>query len=529
MLPAPRIPRRLRLPLVLLAPVLGVVAALVAFRPAPPPPALVILVTVDQMRGDYLARWSGQWTGAFRRLEREAAVFPEGRQDHGLTETAPGHATLLSGREPAGTGIVTNGLGVGDSSVRLLGTTGGGASPWRFRGPTLVDWLRKADSGTRVLSVSAKDRAAILPIGKTRASVVWYSDGRFTTSSYYRDTLPEWVEAWNARGGVAAVSGRPWRLLLPDSAYPEPDSVPRENHGKDFTFPHVAHEPVAEGIKRTPWVDSLILDLALAGVRALDLGRRARPDLLAVSLSGTDYIGHAFGPDSREVHDHLLHVDRWLGQFLDSLEARVGKGRVFLVLSADHGVTPFPELTQARGRDAGYLRLGALIREVNRQLAARHSSAPKLVQDNGLVFADREQLREAGVSPESLATALAAQAWRLPGVADAWTPATLGAAVPVNVHARRWARQLPRDFSWLLAVQARPGWVYGDGPTGGAEHGTTNDDDAGVPVIFLGPGIPAGIFPDTVRTVDIAPTLASLLGLKPEGRLDGRPIRRLTR
>ncbi len=146
MLPAARFPRRFRLPLLLLASAIGTVAALVGFRPAPPPPALVILVTVDQMRGDYLLRWRNQWTGAFRRLEREAAVFPEGRQDHGLTETAPGHATLLSGREPAGTGIVTNGLGVGDSTVHLLGTTGGGASPWRFRGPTLVDWLRRADS-----------------------------------------------------------------------------------------------------------------------------------------------------------------------------------------------------------------------------------------------------------------------------------------------------------------------------------------------------------------------------------------------
>lgn len=508
---------------------LGAVSLVVgAVRRAPPSTALVVVVTVDQMRADYLGRWSGQWTGAFRRFLREGAVFPDGRQDHALTETAPGHATLLSGRAPAGTGIVNNSLGVPDSAAPLLDSNGPGASPRRFRGPTLVDWMRKADTGLRVLSISAKDRAAILPIGRGRYPVYWFSEGRLTTSRYYADSLPAWLAAWNRRNGVAALAGRSWTLLLPDSAYTEPDSVPRENRGADFTFPHVLLGDPAARVTRSPWIDSLILDAALAGVTALDLGRRGRPDLLAVSLSGTDYIGHAFGPDSREVHDQLLRVDRLLGRFLDSLESRVGAGRLLVVVTADHGVTAFPELAAARGLPGGYVRLPALVRETNRRLAEHVPGGALLAVDNGLVSADREKLRDLGISPESLATALAGQASRLPGVVEAWTPATLGADVETNVHAARWVRQLPRDHGWLLAVQVREGWVFGYGP-GGAQHGTSNADDVNVPVIFLGPGVRPGVFPDTVRTVDIAPTLARLLGVRPDGRLDGHALRRLTR
>jgi len=518
---------RFRSLLPLLALVAGAALALVGMRRPPARPALVILVTIDQFRPDYLARWQAQWTGGFARLMREGAVFPAGRQDHALTETGPGHSTLLSGREPAGTGIVSNSVGVGDTTVTLLGVEGSGASPHRFRGPALADWMRKADSGLRVLSVSYKDRSAILPVGRSRASVYWMSRGKFTTSTYYADALPSWVDTWNAKGGYPALKDRSWTLLLPDTAYAEPDSVPRENRGRDFTFPHPLGDAVGT-VNRNPWLDSLTLDFALEGARQLHLGRRDRPDLLAVSLSATDHIGHAFGPDSREVHDQLLRLDRWLGAFLDSLEAVTGSGRLLVVLSADHGVTPFPELAAERGRPGGYIPLPRLVREVNRQLAERTGGKVSLRASSGLIYADRERLRELGVSPESLATALVAQVWRLPGVADAWTPATLAGAVARNEHATRWWRQLPRDFSWLVAIAPKEGWVYGDGP-GGAQHGSSNLDDVGVPIAFLGPGIPAGVFPDTVRTVDIAPTLARLLGVRTDGRIDGRPIRRLTR
>src|SRR5262249_33490966 len=163
-------------------------------------PRLIVLITVDQMRADYLNKWSRQYTGGFARLLKSGAVFSSAFQDHANTETAPGHSTLLSGREPYRTGIVFNAEGVPDDNAPIIGGGGPGASPFRFRGSTLVDWLRAKNARSRALSVSRKDRGAILPVGRAKESVYWYqTDGRFSTSAYYTDKLPDWVTNFNAR------------------------------------------------------------------------------------------------------------------------------------------------------------------------------------------------------------------------------------------------------------------------------------------------------------------------------------------
>lgn len=527
----PPLPRRTLLPVIWVT----FAAGLLALRPAPvaPPagPALVVMLTVDQMRGDYLARFQGQWRGGFRRLLDAGAVFPNGLQDHAITETAPGHSTLLSGRDPAHTGIIVNSLGVQDSSVELVGMPGSrGASPHRFQGTTLVDWMQRRDPGFRFLAVSDKDRAAMLPVGRARGPVFWDVGGTFTTSTYYSDTLPTWLRAWQARRGAARLAGTSWTLLRPESEYPEADAQPWEHDGADYVFPHRLPDDslkVAQQLASYPWMDSLTLDLALDGARAMGLGQRATPDMLVIGLSATDYIGHRYGPDSREIHDHLLRLDLWLGTFLDSLRTQVGGRPILLALSADHGVTSFPEFARTQGRPGGRIGLGALVREVNRALASRLQDSTVLEESSGLIFGDRARLRAAGVSPESLATALAARVWRMPGVQNAWTPATLEGAAVSDLHARRWVRLLPPKFAWFVAAQAKPGYIWADGP-GYATHGTTNPDDVNVPLVFYGPGIRPGVYPDTVRTVDIAPTLARLLRVPTQGKLDGRPIRRVT-
>lgn len=503
--------------------------AVTAASPAPAGPTLVVVLTVDQLRGDYLQRWQGQWRGGFRRLLAEGAVFPHGEQDHALTETAPGHSTILSGRDPAHTGIVVNELGVPDSTVTIIGAPGApGASPHRFIGTTLVDWLATADPEFRFLSVSRKDRGAILPIGRAKGPVFWYVGGRFTTSTYYADTLPGWLTAWNARDGAGKLAGHRWPLLLPDSFYAEPDTQSYENGGKDFTFPHqlpADPDKARQQVPDSPWIDSLTLDVALTGARVMHLGQRRKPDLLAISLSGTDYIGHDWGPDSRELHDHLLRVDRWLGSFLDSLAVTVPREQILVVVTADHGVTSFPEYSRAHGLPGGRIRIESFVREVNATLAARTGVKSILKQNEGLIYGDVEKLRASGVNPESLATKLAPRVWSMPGVANAWTPATLAGAVQTDIYAARWWRSLPPKFPWLVGGAAKPGYLWSDG-TGSTGHGTANPDDVSVPIVFLGTGIRAGLYADSVRTVDIAPTLARVLKVKTEGKLDGRAIKR---
>jgi hypothetical protein len=487
---------------------------------------LVVLITVDQLRPDYLDRFSAQLTGGLGRIRRESVFFPNGLQDHLVTATAPGHATLLSGREGAHTGIVTNRLGVPDSTSPLVGGNGAGASPKRFRGTALLDWLRAGDPDTRVLSVSRKDRGAILPVGRGRGDVYWFVRGGFTTSRYYADALPDWVEEWNRALQLSRFAGWRWDLLLGADAYPEPDDEPYENGGRDRLFPHSLPSDV-EGVRKqigaVPIMDSLTLAFALRGVDQLQLGRRGHTDLLAVSLSTTDAIGAAFGPDSREIHDHILRLDRYLGAFLDSLSRRVSAQRIALVLTADHGIGSFPERLSRQGQTAGRVDLQPLVARTDSQLAARCGESFQLRFDNGLLTAEVARLGGRGISVDSLSAAFADAVARHPAILRVYTPRTLGPAAANDTLAGRIRRSLPTDLGWLAVIVARPGFLF-SGEAMKGEHGTMNAVDARVPIAFVLPGVPARTIERRVRTVDIAPTLAAYLGVQPLELLDGTAI-----
>src|SRR6266487_3782454 len=267
--------------------------------PAPARPKLVVVITVDQMRPDYLTRWKSQLSGGLAQLANEGAFFTDGYQDHAVTETAPGHSTILSGMWPAHTGIISNLQGVLDSLAPLIGTIGPGASPRRFRGTTLFDWLKAADPSARALSVSRKDRGAILPLGQAKEQVYWYQSGLFTTSRYYADTLPSWVQAFNARRLPFKAANTTWSLLLPDSAYKEADNEVWENGGAGVVFPHrLPPDSVqaAAAVAGVPAMDSFTPLLARQAVEALRRARK-RTDQLGVRLPTTQALGHAFRPD----------------------------------------------------------------------------------------------------------------------------------------------------------------------------------------------------------------------------------------
>jgi hypothetical protein len=491
----------------------------------------VVAITVDQMRGDYPARFEKQWTGGLSWLVRNGAVFPNALQDHALTETAPGHSTILSGRNPAHVGIVSNTYGVADRSTPLLGVTGLGASPRRFVGTALFDWMRAADPEARLLSVSRKDRGAILPVGRFKGPVFWYQNGVFTTSQYYTDALPSWVVAYNARPWAAALAGREWTPLLPDTAYAESDSMPFENGGRDVAFPHRlpgTPDSVAALLPSYPWMDSLTLDFALEGVQQLGLGRRNHPDLLAISLSGTDYVGHAFGPDSKELHDQMLRLDRWLGQFLDSLGRLVPRQHTLVMLTGDHGVTSFPEFAVAHGRPGGRVGVDSVLQHLAAALQSRAGSTFDLWWESGLLSANVAGMAQSGIDVDSLAQAVAVELGKLPGVTKTFTPASLKRAPAADIDAARWRRSLPPDLGWLVCGAVAPGFIW-TGMGGWTTHGTTNPDDVSVPIIFEGPGIRRGTYASPVRTIDIAPTAAALLGIKPTEKLDGQPIAEVLR
>ena len=499
-------------------------------------PTLVVLLTVDQLRPDYLERWSGQFTGGFRRLLDEGTFFTKASLDHAITETAPGHASTLSGRFPYSTGISANSAGVNTPDAPLVGGTGTGASPFRFQGTTLVDWMTAADPRTKVLSVSRKDRGAILPMGRGKWPVFWYNGatGRFVTSSWYGDSLPTWVQAFNAETPVISrYAGRSWDLLLPESAYPEPDSVPAEGGGGDFRFPYaVSVDPgVANNmIISFPWMDELTFDLAWRGVRELDLGAGPQTDVLAVSLSTTDAVGHRWGPDSRELHDNVLRLDLALGVFLDSLFALRGRDNVIIALTSDHGVAPVPEVRSTWGDNskAQRLNIDEMMVPVFRRVAAtvQRASVPgdAFTFDWPTFEVNRTMARGRDRELVTIARMFAAEARRIPGVLRVDVIEDLARADTVDdVIARRWLHMFRPGSGVLAAITLEPYNYIGRGV---ASHGSPHDYDARVPVMFWGRQFRALHDNGTARVVDIAPTLARLLGVAPAERLDGVPLLR---
>lgn len=489
-----------------------------------------MLITVDQLRGDYLDRFGTQLNGGLARLARGGAWFTNAHQDHAITETAPGHATLLSGRFPRSTGIMANRIGVYDDSAQLIGAPGGlGASPRRFQGTTLVDWLRARDPRSLTLSVSMKDRAAILPVGRSRAEVYWYvSNGRFTTSRYYRDTLPAWVERFNARRLPQSFAGRSWTPLLPDSAYKEADSVSVEAGGVNFAFPHRIPDDsalAASSVAVSPWMDEITLDLALDGLRALSLGDAPRTDVLAISLSATDLIGHTYGPDSKEIHDNILRLDRSLGVFLDSLFKLRDPSRVAIVLTGDHGVGRIPELA-ARSVNPAPARVdaAALVERLRALVAAAKIDLSLVELDRQIVLVNRNALKTRQPSVDSVLAAFAAQARALPGIGrvDRFQDLLRGDTINDRVT-RRWAHQFPAQTNVELVITMTPFSIF-SGIV--ATHGAPYDYDTHVPLIFYGPWFQPGKHSEFVRTVDLAPTLAEVVGVKPGERIDGVVLRR---
>jgi hypothetical protein len=485
---------------------------------------LIVLVTIDQFRGDYLERFGPQMTGGIARLMRGGAVFTNAHHDHAITETAPGHATLLSGRFPRSTRVMMNAVGVADTASPLIaGGYGPAASPRRFNGTTLADWLHGANARSRILSVSMKDRGAILPIGRSRADVYWYSpDGRFIPSKYYADSLPQWVSKFNDEGMAQNYGGKQWTLLLPDSAYPERDSVPQESDGEGFTFPHALPADGFEAaslVRTTPFIDDIVVAFALDGVSALKLGTGPGTDLLSVSLSATDVIGHRFGPDSREMHDQVLRVDRAVGRFLDSLYKLRDSTTITVAFTADHGAGTIPELAPPNVQPRPVrAHLAPLLGPIRAGMAARKLDTLAIDIDQNLVFIDRNAFKAAKVNADSVLDVFAKALRGAPGVARVDRFSKLLADTLHDSVARRWAHQFPATVPIELIVTLTPFSTFGGNV---ASHASGYDYDSHVPLIFYGDGVKPGKTTDFVRTVDLAPTLAAIAGVKPSEPIDG--------
>ncbi len=502
---------------------------------------LLLVVTVDQMRADYLDRFGPSLTGGLRRLVDEGVVYRNALQDHAITATAPGHTAILTGLYPRDSGIVDNSWwdyeldrreqAAIDPRHQVVGVrvpeSGPGASPQQLRGSSLVGWLKERDPRSQAVSIARKSRTAVLTAPEAEHVYWFHGSGDFVTSTYYRESLPEWVSAFNDSGWLEAHLGGWWELSRSEDAYAgagsRPDDYEGERGARGFgnVFPHpLPDDPQRLGtrIQTTPFMDIATLELGSAAIRALGLGADEVTDVLALGLSSTDSIGHAFGPFSREVHDQILRLDAALGAFLDDLDEAVGLDRTLIVLTSDHGVVPLPEYSRELGHEAERLRFGDVIRGIDEHLAGDFGGEGWFAHHSyGWLHLDRAQAADRGLAPEAIVAAAADYVRTLDFVERVFTRDELLADTPPLTETETLARRsfYPSRTGDLYVVH-RPLSLWQVGSA--ANHQSPHVYDRHVPLVLRAPQVPSRSFVERVAVVDIAPTLAALLGLQsPEG------------
>jgi hypothetical protein len=520
------------------------------------PARLVVLVVFDQMRADYLTRWEEIFgEDGFRRLMKDGAWFQEAHYPYGSTFTAAGHASLSTGSVPAVHGIISNewfdrgehhNVGAVKSAKDVIG-------PERLLAPTVGDVLKEATGGkARVVSLSLKDRSAVLMAGRRPDHLCYWHDvtsdpdkqgttlGTFVTSSYYAERRP-WVRDF-PRSVTDRWHRKEWTRLDDDLNYAfhsGPDDAPGEGIGvkgvQGRTFPHPMPDAdrkapgrdYYKALHNTPFGSELLLELARHAVHAEALGKHDVPDLLCVSFSSNDIVGHCWGPDSQEMLDVTLRADLIVRDLLHVLDDRVGKGRYLLCMTADHGVCPLPEASRARGKRAGYVSPKALLEEADRHLKASFTTkeGPSAfeAQDperfTGWFYLSRQWLafhgleRKQGEVLEVLTTWLKQQK----GVQSAYTRADLLRADEDEDGVKERLRlSLNPERSGDVVVVPKPYYLLLDiGADYRTTHGTPYAYDTHVPLLVYGTGVQPGVRLESVSPLAAAAILAHGLGIKP--------------
>jgi predicted AlkP superfamily pyrophosphatase or phosphodiesterase len=516
-------------------------------------PKLVVVLVVDQMRGDYVDKFKGQWTGGLKRLVEEGAWFREAAYPYAATETCVGHATISTGALPASHGMVANAWWDRDSQKIMTctadpnakntayagGTAKGGDSAWRMRVPSFSDELRIQGGGaTRVVTFSLKARAAITMGGHKADAVTWFDAGVWVTSSTY-GSMP-FIDDFVKAHPMKTDYGKTWELSLPRSAYlyGEKASGAVPPAGWELTFPHALRgkagnsapdEVFYDQWDTSPFADSYLTKLAENSVDELGLGKSGGTDFLAVSYSSVDYVGHAFGPRSWEIQDILARLDMDLADLFAHLDAKVGRGNYVVALSADHGVAPVPEDTQKSGTEAGVLHVPELQEKIEKALEPFNYTKPAVACiESWDVYFSTGTYGKLKADPAAMQAVLAAIR-SVPGVAEVYRAEELrDRPATQSPILRAEANSYFEGRSGDLMIVPKPYWLGSGKPANqprdyGTGHGAPYNYDQHVPVLLMGWGIEHGEYLNSVTPADIAPTLASLCGITLATR-DGRVL-----
>ena len=479
-------------------------------------PKLIVAIAVDQFRYEYLLRFRSEYKQGLDRLLTRGAVFSNAYYDHFPTVTAIGHSTYLSGATPALSGIVANDwfdreagktvTSVSDDSVKMLGGDGdGGASPRRLLVSTVGDEMKMSNGGrSRAIGMSLKDRSAILPSGHMADGAFWFDEksGRFVSSTYYFPALPAWVSVFNEEHPVDRYKGARWAG----------GQLPEETGANLY-----------RAVYGSPFGNELLEALAERALVSEKLGQRDATDLIAISFSSNDAIGHAVGPDSPEVHDVSVRTDQVLGKLFQFLDSKIGMDNVLVIFTADHGVAPVPEVNQARKMPGGRMTPRIVHDTVQAELTKKYGAGDWISSPSEhTLYLNLDLIRQKKLDRAEVNAAAAAVARTIPHVFRVYTREQLlnGYAMEDEVG-RRVANGFYERRGADVYVLLESYWMFS---AHGTTHGSTFNYDAHVPVIFMGPGIKTGRFDERIAVNDIAPTLATLLGIETPSGSVGRAL-----
>jgi arylsulfatase A-like enzyme len=491
-------------------------------------PKLVVVIVIDQFRGDYLERYRDQFGDAgFRLLLDHGAYFPNCNYNYANTRTAPGHTTLFTGAYSNGHGIVSNEwwdqkkkrmvTSVEDDDTKLVGVADKtGASPHNLLADTLGDELKLATEGkSRVFSISLKDRAAVLPGGFSADAAYWIEpkSGAWITSTYYRDQLPRWTQDFNSTRPTKYWN-RDWTdaqgVLLRSTAHR------KSKDGSDAGF--------SEVVGPTSFANQYEFEFARELVVYENVGRGPATDLLAISLSPNDLLGHQVGPDSPEVHQMALDLDRDLADFINFLGHQIGLADVWIALSADHGTSPLAETAKKLRIPAANFDLPKIESEINAAITAKFSPghpAAFVKLDYPLAWLDPDAFTAVHVREREAETAVG-ESLKQSGLRDYYTKSQLAAGeVPDTAMGRKYLNSYSPVGSWyVIGVPA----IYTVGPGKGTDHISPYTYDTHVPLALYGIPFQPGTYRTSVEPIDLAPTLASLLGINAPTHSVGRVL-----
>ena len=513
-----------------------------------PTPKLVVFLSVDQLRPDYFERYGHLFTGGFKRLYTQGIVYTNADLNYASSETGPGHATLGTGCYPGKNGILGNEwidpntkktiYCVEDSLAKKVEGDGGGFSPRNLVVSAIGDWLKEKSKKSKVVSVSAKDRAAILMGGMKADFVFWYGkkNGAMVTSDYYMTSLPDWAKKFNASGWIDKNVPDAWTKSLPESIYTVigPDEfVAEQQWGDNSSFPHLfTPEKKSEQIMGTPYGDFFLIDFALTAIKAEQLGKRGMTDVLCMSLSNCDYVGHGYGPDSHELLDLLVNTDKALGKFFEELDNSVGKENYIVALSADHAVCPLPEYSvQYRNIPAKRYIYATDIKpkldSLSSLLKYELNTSEDVIIKNSFInytLATKDGWDSLNLEREITKGLLAIDAF-----VDVYFRHELIGNVPSDkpfIQKYRNSYYAPRgeDFQYRIRehciISSR---------SNGTTHGSPYSYDTHIPLIFWwNSAVPQKISRE-VHSADAAPTLAKFAGFSFPKNLDGIPLREVVK